>query len=107
DIVDDVRRLRKKHDLVFDLYRVAKADHAIISFFDQVFDQGLNPSVPWNAYWTPLRYVFLLKLATWFDEAVARDAWTARITVDKQKADALLTSVCTELLTRLLAEKDP
>ncbi|WP_173495029.1 MULTISPECIES: hypothetical protein [unclassified Marinobacterium] len=36
EIVKDVDALRKRYNLRFDIYRVAKADHAIISFFDQV-----------------------------------------------------------------------
>ena len=63
--------LQKKYKPTFDMYRVAKADHAIISFFDQVFDQGLNPAMTWSGYWTPMRYVLLLKLASLFDEDLA------------------------------------
>jgi hypothetical protein len=29
----------------FDIYFVKKHDHALICFFDQVFDQGLNPAM--------------------------------------------------------------
>lgn len=63
DVVDTLLVLQKKHRIRFDIWQVVKRDHAIISFFDQVFDQGLNPVVPWTAYWTPLRYPLLLNLA--------------------------------------------
>lgn len=56
DLVDTLLVLQKKHRIRFDIWQVVKRDHAIISFFDQVFDQGMNPAVPWSAYWTPLRY---------------------------------------------------
>ena len=49
-IVSDVASLQRQLDLRFDLYRVVKADHAVISFFDQTFDQGMNPAVPWHCY---------------------------------------------------------
>lgn len=46
DVVDTLLVLQKKHRIRFDIWQVVKRDHAIISFFDQVFDQGLNPVVP-------------------------------------------------------------
>lgn len=53
DLVDTLLVLQKKHRIRFDIYQVVKRDHAIISFFDQVFDQGMNPAVSWTSYWTP------------------------------------------------------
>ena len=78
-ISKEIYNLQKRYDLRFDIYRVAKADHALISFFDQVFDQGLNPAITWTGYWTPMRYVLLLKLASLFDEETLKLAWAARI----------------------------
>ena len=49
--IDTLLVLQKKHRIRFDIWQVVKGDHAIISFFDQVFDQGKNPAVPWSAYW--------------------------------------------------------
>ena len=43
----------KKKDLRFSLLQVAKPDHAIICFFDQVFDSGMNDAVPWHHYFIP------------------------------------------------------
>ena len=76
-IVTEILPIVRKLDMRFDVYRVAKADHAVICFFDQVFDQGVNPAVTWTGYWTPLRYVLLLKLATLFDEELAKLACQA------------------------------
>ncbi|EGQ9353923.1 TPA: DUF3800 domain-containing protein [Vibrio parahaemolyticus] len=101
EIVDDLEVLRKKFDIKFDFYRIAKADHAIISFFDQVFDQGVNPAVPWTAYWTPLRYVLLLKLASLFNEDMAKEAWKARTTIKNSTAEAFLINVCESVLARV------
>lgn len=100
-MVDDIVQLQKRFDIRFDLYRVAKPDHAIICFFDQVFDQGMNPAITWTGYWTPMRYVLLLKLASLFDEDLAKLAWQARITPDDDKAHAQMQSVCRELQGRL------
>lgn len=93
--------LQRRLDFRFDLYRVAKPDHAIICFFDQVFDHGMNPAITWSAYWTPLRYVLLLKLASLFDEDLAKRAWEARIEIHDAKAERALVSVCVELRSRV------
>ncbi len=100
-IAADLIALQRQLDLRFDLYRVRKPDHAIISFFDQVFDAGLNPAVPWTSYWTPLRYVLLFKVAVLFDDALAKAAWAARTTVDTSKATPAFIAVCEELLARV------
>jgi hypothetical protein len=55
--------LSNKLNLQFDFYILKKTDFAVMSFFDQIFDEGINPAVPWTAYWTPLRYLLLSKLA--------------------------------------------
>jgi hypothetical protein len=100
-ISEDLVQIQKKLDFRMDVYRVAKPDHAVICFFDQVFDQGMNPAVTWTGYWTPLRYVLLLKLASLFDEQLARIAWEARTCPDDLKAHAGMREVCQALLTRL------
>lgn len=101
EIAHDLNKIKKKYGLGFDFYRVAKADHALISFFDQVFDQGMNPAVPWNAYWTPLRYILLIKVAYLFDEETLKMAWEARISANNQKAQKLLIEVCETILKRV------
>jgi len=52
--------LQKRLDLRFDIYEVHKRDHAIIAFFDQIFDCHMNPAVAWHHYWMPMRYFLLL-----------------------------------------------
>lgn len=99
-IVGQLCDLQSKLGLRFDLYRVAKPDHAVISFFDQVFDQGMNPAVTWTGYWTPLRYILLGKLASLFDERLAALAWTARLELNDEKSEAMLVQVCQELVER-------
>jgi hypothetical protein len=92
--------------LGFDVYRVNKPDHAIICFFDQVFDQGMNPAMTWSGYWTPLRFVLLLKVASLFDEGLARLAWEARIQLNDARACEGLVSVCKELEGRAATLSD-
>ncbi len=98
EIAKDIVALRKKYDIRFDIYRIAKVDHAVISFFDQVFDSGVNPAVPWTSYWTPLRYILLVKLASLFDEDLLKAAWAARINLNTEKANQALTEICRNLI---------
>ncbi len=100
-LIEGLVALQRRLDFRFDLYRVAKPDHAIICFFDQVFDHGNNPAITWSGYWTPMRYVLLLKLASLFDEDIAKRAWEARIEIDDAKAEAALVSVCVNLRSRV------
>jgi hypothetical protein len=100
-IAPALSKLQTALDLRFDLYRVAKPDHAIICFFDQVFDQGMNPAMTWTGYWTPLRYILLLKVAALFDEDLAKKAWDARLELDDKKSEKLIVEVCDELRGRL------
>ncbi|MBT9492387.1 MAG: DUF3800 domain-containing protein [Paucibacter sp.] len=100
-IAAELVAIQKKLDLRFDLYRVNKPDHAIICFYDQVFDQAMNPAVTWTSYWTPLRYVFLLKLASLFEEDDARLAWAARIDTNRTRANEGLVTVCQRIAGRV------
>lgn len=90
-----------KRDVRFSLYKVVKPDHAIITFFDQVFDAGLNKAVPWHHYWTPLRYVLVFKVAHLFDNDTARAAWAARQERNSAKAAEALRRICATLKSRL------
>ncbi len=101
EVVDTLLMLQKKHRIRFDIWQVVKSDHAIISFFDQVFDQGLNPVVPWTAYWTPLRYPLLLNLANLFDDNLAEKAWDARLEAHNERSAVIFREVCNVLLQRV------
>jgi hypothetical protein len=101
EIIDDVVKIRKKLDLRFDICRVAKTDHALICFFDQVFDKGVNPAITWTGYWSPLRYVLLLKVAYLFDDETLKKAWNARIETNDVTAESLLVEVCKTLKGRV------
>ncbi|MEA9392648.1 DUF3800 domain-containing protein [Acerihabitans sp. TG2] len=101
NVVDTLLMLQKKHRIRFDIWQVVKRDHAIISFFDQVFDQGMNPVVPWMANWTPLRYPLLLNLASLFDDELAEKAWRARLEAHNERSAELFREVCGTLLRRV------
>lgn len=101
EITDEILALHKKFKFRFDIWQINKKDHAIISFYDQTFDQGLNPAVTWSSYWTPLRYVMLIKLAYLFDDDIAKKAWTARLEANDDRSYALFGEVCEALLSRV------
>lgn len=93
--------LRRRFDLRFSIYRVNKPDQAVICFFDQVFDQGNNPAVPWHGYWTPMRYIYLLKLNHIFTPDLLERAWAARVNTNSAKAEAEVTAICRALMERV------
>ncbi|MFM5103364.1 DUF3800 domain-containing protein [Aeromonas veronii] len=101
EVTDEILALQKQFKFRFDIWQVNKKDHAIISFYDQVFDQGINPAVTWTSYWTPLRYVLLIKIAYLFDDELAKKAWTARLEANDDKSQALFSEVCETLLNRV------
>jgi len=105
-LVDDLLSLQKSLSLSFDVHRISKPDHAVISFFDQVFDSGMNPAITWAGYETPLRYALLLILAPLFDIELAKQAWEARLELDDSKANSLLSQVCLQLLDRTASIPD-
>lgn len=105
-ILPGLVKLQRQLDFKFDLYRVVKPDHAVICFFDQVFDSGVNPAMTWTGYWTPIRYMALIKIAHLFDESLARAAWEARISLDTNMATAKLQEVCRTLVDRLVRLPD-
>lgn len=100
-------KLVARYNIRFDHYRVVKADYALMQFFDQVFDQGLNPAVGWHWYWTPLRYILMLTVAELFDEPLVRKAWAARIDPNDVSSQRALVEVCAELKARATELEDP
>lgn len=101
EIASSLGRFALKRDVRFSLYKVMKPDHAVITFFDQVFDAGLNKAVSWHHYWTPLRYILVLKVAQLFDEEAAKAAWAARLETNASRAAVGLRAICATLQKRL------
>lgn len=96
-----IEKFSQKNDLRFSVFTVNKVDHAVISYFDQVFDAGVNDAVSWNHYWTPLRYPLLFKVAHLFDDDIARAAWKARLERNPARCAAILHNVHSRLLANI------
>lgn len=101
EIAAPITEFSLRHDLRLFFYRVVKRDHAVMMFFDQVFDAGLNDAVSWHTYWTPLRYMLLFKVAYLFDEQLAQRAWGARREQNPDRCAAQLRKLCTDLIERV------
>ncbi|MCF1297447.1 DUF3800 domain-containing protein [Acinetobacter nosocomialis] len=100
-LISELKEISKKFSITFDFYRVKKDDYPVICFFDQVFDQGINPAMTWSGYWTPLRYVILGKLNFLFNEELKKAAWEARLCSKDEEADEKVIYICEKLISRL------
>ncbi|MBB3746983.1 hypothetical protein FHX10_006536 [Rhizobium sp. BK591] len=100
-IADRIVSFSRKHDLRFSMLKVTKPDHAIICFYDQVFDSGVNDAVSWHHYFTPLRYVMLFKVASLFDERLRKAAWAARRETNAARCAEALAALCNALIARV------
>ncbi len=101
EVALEIAKFSQKNDVRFSLFKVSKPDHAVISFFDQVFDAGINDAISWQHYWTPLRYVLLFKVAHLFDQEIARKAWAVRQERNPAKCAEQLKEICSVLLERV------
>ncbi|WP_029058687.1 DUF3800 domain-containing protein [Stappia stellulata] len=101
EVASTIAKFSTERDVRFSLYKVSKPDHAVISFFDQVFDSGINKAITWQHYWTPLRYALLFKVAHLFDRATAEKAWAARQERHPARCAELLKEICATLLERV------
>lgn len=99
-IADDLIYLQNSLNTDFDLFYVNKKDLAVICFFDQVFDSGLNESVSWKSYCTIERYVILICVYMLFDDDLIKLAWQARIEANDEKSYKLFKEVCLNLIDR-------
>lgn len=68
--------LHRQFQLHFDYYFVDKRSFALVTFFNAVFDAGLNEAVKWDWYWTPLRFPVIAALDTLADERMLRESWS-------------------------------
>lgn len=102
-----LRFLASQAGITFDFYIVNKPDFAIIQFFDHIFDPEINPAMTYSGYRTPLRYDLLARVAHLFDDAMAKDAWEARITTDSKESEIKLIDVCSKVIKNLNRMPDP
>jgi hypothetical protein len=97
-LADSLMEIQNRLGLVFDFYVVKKRAHAEFSFFDQVFDSGMNEAVPYYAYWSPYRFVLLMEVRLLFNHASAERAWNIRVDTDDKRAALDLSLLCRDLL---------
>lgn len=105
-VIPILYKLSKDKKISFDFYRLNKSDYPVLCFFDQVFDQGINPAMTWTGYWTPLRYVLLAELDKLFTKNLKIIAWSARLESKDTKCDEMVRDVCNQLLDKLQKIED-
>lgn len=74
-IAPQLVEIQNRMKLDFDYYFIDKTTFALVTFFDAVFDAGLNDAVKWDTYWTPMRFLVIHKLSVLFDEPLLRESW--------------------------------
>lgn len=98
-------QLQKKLKFDFDYYFIEKQTYALVTFFDSVFDAGINPAVKWDVYWTPQRYYYIHLLAPFFDEELLKESWSLFIERNISRNADRISSLLSELLTRINSSK--
>ena len=104
-ILDDISDFLDDFNIDFNIFSLNKKDFIIINFFDQVFDSGVNRAVSYIEYWSQLRYCYLYKLRTLFNDKVLEILWKARGCKDKDKSNRLLVQGISCLLNKLDSQK--
>lgn len=94
-------RLQQKFKFDFDYYFIEKKAYALVTFFDSVFDAGINPAVKWDVYWTPLRYTYIHGLAPFFDEYLLRESWSLYLEKNINNHAERISALLSELSGRV------
>lgn len=91
--------LHDRFEFCFDYYYIHKLAFAVVTFFNAVFDAGINPAMKWDWYWTPLRFPLVGVLDNLLDEDLLRESWRLclvprnRLEKEHENIRALLTAV--------------
>lgn len=102
-IGDELASLHRAFDFRFDYYFIHKPSFAVATFFNAVFDAGLNDAMKWDWYWTPLRFPLIALLNGILTEDALRESWRlclvpkTRIAREKHNIIELLSQVLTRL----------
>lgn len=88
DIAPYLTSVRSRFDFRLDYYFIEKPDFAVVTFFNAVFDQGINPAVPWAWYWTPLRFLLIDALSQVMDEPALVESWRLCSIPNERKEEA-------------------
>jgi len=100
-IVPELYQLQKKLKFNFDYYFIEKPTYALVTFFDSVFDAGINPAVKWDVYWTPQRFYFIHQLAQFFDESLLKESWSLFIEKKIDNHADRISKLLSEVLSRI------
>ncbi len=104
-IADNLVALHNQFAFRFDFYFIHKPSFAVVTFFNAVFDAGINPAMKWDWYWTPLRFPLIAILDEILDETLLRESWRLCL-VSKaalKREGKHISALLTEVLTRLEA----
>lgn len=102
-IAEHLVELHQQYRFGFDYYFVDKPSFTVVTFFNAVFDAGINPAMKWDWYWTPLRFPVLGALSVILDEELRRESWRLclipreRLEPEYPKISALLSNVLDSL----------
>lgn len=98
-IKDLLAELHDRFEFCFDYYYIHKTSFAVVTFFNAVFDAGINPAMKWDWYWTPLRFPLVGVLHDLLEEDLLRESWRLcsvphnRIPREANNIRTLLTAV--------------
>jgi len=98
-ISDLLVELHERFEFCFDYYYIHKPSFAVATFFNAVFDAGINPALKWDWYWTPLRFLLVGVLDGVLDDVLLRESWRlclvplARLERERENISALLAAV--------------
>jgi Protein of unknown function (DUF3800) len=102
-IADLIAELHERFEFCFDYYYIHKPSFAVVTFFNAVFDAGINPAMKWDWYWTPLRFPLVGVLDSVLDEALLRESWRlcmvprSKLDLERESIRVLLTAVLERL----------
>jgi hypothetical protein len=99
-IADLITELHERFEFCFDYYYIHKPSFAVVTFFNAVFDAGINPAMKWDWYWTPLRFPLVSVLNNVLAEDLLRESWRLCL-VPQGKLDRERESIRTLLATVL------
>ncbi|MGQ0619846.1 MAG: DUF3800 domain-containing protein [Panacagrimonas sp.] len=102
-IVPLLAAIQRKMRFEFDYYFVVKLDYAVTTLFEAVFDQGLNPAVKWDLYWTPMRYTVIARLASILPVDVLQRSWELSRARKAQLKSSDIFALLTEVRALVLA----
>lgn len=75
DISGALLELHSQYEFHFDYYFIDKPSFAVVTFFNAVFDAGLNDAMKRDWYWTPLRFPLIYAIDSILDEDLRRESW--------------------------------